>query len=122
MKEIEVKMQQLQLEQQRLQFESTIAAQQAQMDYQATQEANDARIAESQSRVLAEQTKRDTEMVKLAARREMDMAALNAEISIKQRDQAISEFVAGAKVELDANKQRLTERELKLAENTGEGI
>lgn len=122
MKEVEAKMSMIGLEKQRLQFESTIAAHQAQMDQQALQESNDARIAEAQSKVLSEQLKRDTAMTQLAAKQGIEMAKVQADIQVKQRDQAIKEFELGIKTELDANKQALQREEMQLKRDTGSGV
>ena len=69
-----------------------------------------------------EQLKKEQEYIQFATKTQMDKAKLDAEIAMKLRAQSAQEFVDGAKLELDANKQRLTERELNLAEKTGEGI
>ena len=119
---LEIEKMKLQLEAQKLQWEREDGMQRAQMEYQAKQEANDARVIESQAKVQGEQLKKEQEYIQFATRTRMDKAKLDAEIAMKLRAQSAQEFVDGAKLELDANKQRLTERELNLAEKTGEGI
>ena len=96
--------------------------QRAQMEYEERQEANDARIAEANSSVLKEQLKRDTAMTQYASRAQMDLAKLNAQINIKERDQQIKEFELGIKTELDANKQALVQQELALKQSGKTGI
>ena len=119
---LEIEKMKLQLESQKLQWEREDGMQRAQMEYQAKQEANDARVIESQAKVQGEQLKKEQEYIQFATKTQMDKAKLDAEIAMKLRAQSAQEFVDGAKLELDANKQRLTERELNLAEKTGEGI
>jgi len=43
-------------------------------------------------------------------------------VRLKERDLAIKEFTAGARLELDANKQALTKEEMELKRQTGAGI
>lgn len=120
--QIEIEKMKLQLEQQRMEYEREQGMMKAQMEYKAKQEANDAHVIESQAKVQGEQLKKDQEYIQFATRTQMDKAKLDAEIAMKTRAQTSQEFLDGAKLELDANKQRLMERELNLAERTGEGI
>lgn len=120
--ELEIEKQKLQLEQQKMQFEMGLNQQRAQMEFQERMEANDARIAESNAKVLDAQLKRDTAMVQYAARQQMDLAKLEAQIQTKERDQQIKEFELGIKAEIDANAQSLVKEELQLKRERGSGI
>jgi uncharacterized protein involved in outer membrane biogenesis len=122
MARIELEKEKLQLERERLQWEREDGQQRAMMEYQAKQEANDARALEASSGLQQDQLRRDVTMAQLAAKQNVDYAKVAADIKIKDRDLSIKEFTAGAKLELDANKQALTQQELDLARSTGEGI
>ena len=120
--ELEIEKEKIALEREKLQFEMQMGQQRAQMEFEERMEANDARIAEANSSVLKEQLKRDTAMTQYASRQQMDLAKLNAQVNIKERDQQIKEFELGIKTELDANKQSLTAEELRLKSLHGTGI
>lgn len=120
--ELELEKQRLELEKQKLQFDMQMGQQRAQMEYQERMEANDARIAEANASVLKAQTQRDTAMIQLAAKQELDQAKLGAQINIKERDQQIKEFELGIKTELDANKQALVQQELDIKKSGKTGI
>ena len=81
-----------------------------------------ARALEAASGLQQDQLRRDTAMITLAAKQNVEYAKVAADTKIKERDLAIKEFTAGAKLELDANKQALTAQELELARTTGDGI
>jgi hypothetical protein len=120
--ELEIEKEKIALEREKLQFEMQMGQQRAQMEFEERMEANDARIAEANSSVLKEQLKRDTAMTQYASRQQMDLAKLQAQVNIKERDQQIKEFELGIKTELDANKQSLTAEELRLKSLHGTGI
>lgn len=120
--ELELENRKLALEERKLQFEQELGQARVQMEFEERMEANDARIAESNAQVLKAQTQRDTAMIQLAARNQMDQAKLAAQINIKERDQQIKEFELGVKTELDANKQALTREELAMKSKFGTGI
>lgn len=122
MARIEVEKEKIALERERLAWEREQGQMRAQMEYQAKQEANDARALEAASGLQQDQLRRDTAMITLAAKQNVEYAKVAADTKIKERDLAIKEFTAGAKLELDANKQALTAQELELARTTGEGI
>lgn len=122
MARIEVEKEKIALERERLAWEREQGQMRAQMEYQAKQEANDARALEAASGLQQDQLRRDTAMITLAAKQDVEYTKVAADTKIKERDLAIKEFTAGARLELDANKQALTAQELELARTTGEGI
>ena len=122
MARIEVEKEKIALERERLQWDREQGQMRAQMEYQAKQEANDARALEAASGLQQDQLRRDTALITLAAKQDVEYAKVAADTKIKERDLAIKEFTAGAKLELDTNKQALTQQELDLARTTGEGI
>ena len=77
---------------------------------------------EAASGLQQDQLRRDTALITLAAKQDVEYAKVAADTKIKERDLAIKEFTAGARLELDTNKQALTQQELDLARTTGEGI
>lgn len=122
MARIEVEKEKLALERERLQFQREQAYHQAQMQYAAKQEANDARVLEAQSGLARDQLKRDTALIQAGARQQIDYAKLQQDAQIKDRDMSIKEFMAGAELELEANSQALVNKELELKARTGSGI
>lgn len=122
MARIEVEKEKIALERERLAWDREQGQLRAQMEYQAKQEANDARALEAASGLQQDQLRRDTAMITLAAKQGVEYDKIAADTKIKERDLAIKEFTAGAKLELDANKQALVKEELDLARSTGEGI
>ena len=122
MARIEVEKEKLALERERLQFQREQAYHQAQMQYAAKQEANDARVLEAQSGLVREQLKRDTALIQAGGRQEVEYAKLQQDAQKSERDLSIKEFMAGAKLELEANQQALTNKELELKRQTGSGI
>jgi hypothetical protein len=122
MARIEVEKEKLALERERLQFQREQAYHQAQMQYAAKQEANDARVLEAQSGLVKEQLKRDTALIQAGGRQEIEYAKLEQDAQKNERDLSIKEFMAGAKLELEANQQALTNKELQLKAQTGSGI
>ena len=122
MARIEVEKEKIALERERLQFQREQAYHQAQMQYAAKQEANDARVLEAQSGLVKEQLKRDTALIQAGGRQEVEYAKLQQDAQKNERDLSIKEFMAGAKLELEANQQALTREELKMKRETGSGI
>lgn len=122
MARIEVEKEKIALERERLAWEREQGQMRAMMEYQAKQESNDARALEAQATLQKEQLKRDTALVQMAARQQLDYEKTKMDVQLKQRDLAIKEFAAGAKLELDANKQALTKEEMELRRSTGQGI
>jgi hypothetical protein len=119
---LEVQREKLELERQQLAWERQHGQQRAMMEYEAKQEANDARAMEAIARVKAEQLKHDWALTQLAAKQGVDYAKLMSDLKVQERNANIREFVEAAKMEIDVNKQALHKEEMQLRRDTGQGI
>ena len=122
MARVEVEKEKVALAREQLQWEREQGQMRAQLEYEAKQESNDARALEAQSGIQREQLKRDTALIQMASKQELDYTKVKEDVRLKERDLAIKEFTAGARLELDANKQALTKEEMELKRQTGAGI
>lgn len=112
----------LQLEQQRLQFDATLQQQREKWDHEERMAANYARIQEAQASVLRAQLESQTEMLKLAQKKDAHALDAQTKMMIAENDNQAKIFIRGMDSKRHEIDQMLTERELDLKETTGQGI
>lgn len=128
MMELEIKKQQadvaagkLELERQRLEFEYQVQQQREAWEHEEKMSANYARIQESYAQVIAEETRRQTELIKLAQSEKTEAAWVMTELKKASMQDSREKFLAGLDYASKLREQMLAKEEIKLKKQTGSG-
>lgn len=112
----------LQLEQQELHFQQTLAQQREIMEHQERMAANYARVQEAQAQVLKARSEVQVAMYTLASKDKQVMSKIMADKELKELGIQSQVFLKSMEEERKSHENLLVEKELKLANKTGEGI
>jgi hypothetical protein len=122
MAQVENEKARLELDKQNQQFEQQKAMYMAQMEWQEKMGSNQARMAEAQAQVITAQSERQIEMFKLAQKDKQFSAKLNNDQSIAKLSTDAQVFLESMRQATKERDQHLTEQELQIKRETGEGI
>lgn len=123
----------LKLDEAKLQFDQTLEQRRAEMEHEQKMAANYARIKEAEAQVITSQNQKDAEMIKLAARQELDMAKVQASLQqatmnnetkvfLKSMEENRKSTEGVLEAGLKQNEQAQTQEELNLKREMGTGI
>ena len=120
--QVQVQQEKINLERERLQWESTRGQQRDQWEHEERMANTQARREENQAQLMGKQLEKETELIKMANDQEIAMTDLQQKYNIATMNDETKKVLASMELDIKQRSQRSKELELMLAAQTGSGI